>query len=81
MSSPSSEVFGSLRRHKSGTIRSTRSYDEDILQDGVKGDDRETNDQLAPPTANGIRIWYSSYVTIGTWRERPYSLSLLGQIY
>ncbi len=63
-------LFNSMRRKGSSSgLKSVRSYDGDMLQasgsGGTSNGEAANSDADSQPTANGIRVWYSSYVTIG----------------
>jgi hypothetical protein len=60
-SSPVGSVFKTLRHRASNiglSIGKPDTYDEDIRKDS------DTEDEEPAQTANGTRVWYSSYVTI-----------------
>jgi chloride channel 3/4/5 len=60
-SSPVGSVFKKLRHKASNiglSIGKPDAYDEDIRRDS------DTEDEEPAQTANGTRVWYSSYVTI-----------------
>lgn len=60
-SSPVGSVFKSLRRQASNigiSIGKPVAYDDDARKDS------DTEDEEPAQTANGTRVWYSSYVTI-----------------
>lgn len=77
-SSPVGSVFKTLRHRASNiglSIGKPDTYDEDIRKDS------DTEDEEPAQTANGTRVWYSSYVTIDWIHDAvcprfPYSLTI-----
>lgn len=76
-SSPVGSVFKTLRRQASNiglSLGKPGAYDDD--DDARK--DSDTEDDEPARTANGQRVWYSSYVTID-WLHDAVSISLYGR--
>ncbi len=72
--SSSNGIFRSLGRKRSNAARSLKSYDGDILDRDGMGENGKIDEPPASQMANGTRMWYSSYVTIGGWRHSPFLL-------